>query len=69
MASLDARLIALEAASKAPDPYGLPLMPGQKRMAVLVMHGPDEQAELEKLRCRGYVAELDTPENNARWVG
>ena len=69
MASLDARLMTLEAVSKAPDPYDLSLMPGQKRMAVLVMCGPDEQAEIEALRAHGHAAELDTPENCARWLG
>lgn len=69
MASIDARLLALEAVNKAPSPYDMPLMPGQKRMAVLVTRGPNEQAELEALRARGYVAELDTPENCARWLG
>lgn len=69
MKTLDSRLLALEAATQAQSPYELPLMPGQKRMPVLVMRGPNEQAELEGARARGYVAELDTPENNARWLG
>ena len=69
MASLDARLLALEAVAKAASPYDLPLMPGGKRMAVLVLGGPNEQAELEGARARGYAAELDTQENNARWLG
>ncbi len=38
-------------------------------MAVLVLRGPDELAELNHARARGFVAELDTPENNARWLG
>lgn len=69
MGRLDARLLALEAVTKAPSPYDLPLLPGQKRMPVLVMRGPNEQAELEEASARGYVAELDTPENCARWLG
>ncbi len=69
MGRLDARLIALEGASKAPSLYTLPLMPGQKRMAVLVPCGPDEQAELDHARARGFVAELDTPVNNERYLG
>ena len=69
MATLDSRLLALEVVTKAPSPYDRPLMPGEKRMAVLVLRGPNEQAELEGARARGYVAELDTPENNARWLG
>lgn len=69
MGRLDARLIVLEGASKAPSFYTLPLMPEQKRLAVLVQCGPDELAELDHARARGFVAELDTPENNARFLG
>ena len=69
MGRFDARLIVLESTSKAPSLYTLPLLPGGKRMAVLVPHGPNERAELKVLRARGYAAELDTPENNARWLG
>lgn len=69
MKTLDARLLALEAATQAQSPYELPLRPGCNRMPVLVLRGPNEQAELEQARARGYVAELDTPENNARWLG
>ena len=64
-----ALLLALEAVTKASSLYTLPLIPGKKRMAVLVLSGPNEQAELKGARARGYVAELDTPENNARWLG
>lgn len=69
MATLDSRLLALETVTKAPSPYDRPLMPGEKRKAVLVLRGPNEQAELEGAHAHGYVAELDTPQNNARWLG
>lgn len=67
--TLDSRLLLLEAASQPASPYTLPLMPGCKRLPVLVLCGPNEQAELDHARARGYVAELDTPANNARFLG
>ena len=69
MATLKTRLDALEAVNKAPSPYAMPLMPGCKRLPLLVQRGPDEVAELHHARARGFAAELDTPENNARFLG
>lgn len=67
MKTLESRLLALEAATQPESPYAVPLMPGCKRLPLLVLRGADEQAELD--HARGFVAELDTPENNARWLG
>ncbi len=69
MGRLDARLIALEGAGKAPSLYTLPLMPGFERLPLLVLRGADERAELDHARARGFVAELDTPANNERYLG
>ncbi len=69
MATLNARLLVLEAATQAGNPYTMPLMPSYKRLPLLVLRGPDELAELDHARARGFVAELDTPENNARFLG
>lgn len=70
MGRLECRLLVLEAAHKAPTtPYALPPSPGRSRLPVLVLRGPDELADLAAIRARGYVAELDTPENNARFLG
>ena len=69
MATLESRLLALEAVTQPESPYAVPLMPGCKRLPLLVLRGADEQAELDHARARGFVAELDTPENNARWLG
>ena len=59
MKTLDARLLALEALQS----------PDIKRLPILVLCGPNEQADLDHARARGFVAELDTPENNARFLG
>ena len=69
MAMLKTRLDALEAVNKAASSYAMPLMPGCKRLPLLVLRGPDEVAELDHARARGFAAELDTPENNARFLG
>ncbi|MBH1978497.1 MAG: hypothetical protein I8H67_09020 [Comamonadaceae bacterium] len=71
MATLECRLLALERTHKPPARYALPLPPGRRRLPVLVLvlRGPDELAELAAARASGYVAELDTPENNARFLG
>lgn len=69
MKTLESRLMVLEAATQPESPYAVPLMPGCKRLPLLVLCGPDEQAELDHARARGFAAELDTPENNARWLG
>ena len=69
MPRLEARLLALEEARKAPSPYSWPLSPGKRRLPVLVIRGPDEEADLDAARARGLAAELDTPENNARFLG
>ncbi|WP_296446981.1 hypothetical protein [Rhodoferax sp. UBA5149] len=66
---LDARLLALESATQPRSPYAVPLMPGCTRLPLLVLRGPDELAELAHARARGFVAELETPENNARFLG
>jgi len=65
--TLDARLLALETVSASP--YAWPLLPGMKRLSVLILRGPNEQAELAHARAKGYEAELDTPENAARFMG
>ena len=69
MAMLKACLGALEAVNKAASPYAMPLMPGCKRLPLLVQRGPDEVAELHHARARGFAAELDTPANNERYLG
>lgn len=69
MKTLDARLLALETATQPGSPYAVPLRPECERLPLLVLRGPNEQAELEQARARGFVAELDTPENNARFLG
>lgn len=69
MKTLDARLLALEAATQPESPYAMPLTPGCNRMPVLVLRGPDELADLEQARALGLAAELDTPEGNARFLG
>ena len=69
MARLECRLLALERTHKPPARYALPLPPGGCRLCALVLRGPDELAELAAARASGYVAELDTPENNARLLG
>lgn len=69
MGTLEARLLALEAATQPESPYPMPLMPGCKRLPLLVLCGPDEQAGLDHARARGFVAELDTPANNERYLG
>ncbi len=69
MKTLESRLLALEAVTKALSPYDMPLMLGCKRLPILVLCGPDEQADLDHARARGFAAELDTPENNARFLG
>lgn len=70
MKSLDARLLALEAAVKSllPYPYPWPLPPGKQHMAVLVMDGPTAQAELTSWRSKGYVAELES-ESTLQFIG
>jgi hypothetical protein len=62
--TLDSRLLALEATQPG-NPYGTPLMPGCKRLPILAL----DQAGLDHARARGFVAELDTPENNERFLG
>lgn len=71
MKSIDSRLSVLEAASKSvePSPYPWPLERGYNRLPILILRGPNEQAELESARAAGYVAELDTDENNERFLG
>ena len=69
MASLDARLMALETATQPESPYAMPLMPGCKRLPLLVLRGAGEQVGLDHARARGFVAELDTPTNNERYLG
>ena len=69
MKTLESRSLALEAATQPESPYALPLMPGCKRLPILVLRGPDEHADLDHARARGFAAELDTPENNARFLG
>lgn len=69
MKTLESRLEKLEAATQPESPYALPLMPGCKRLPLLVPCGPGEQAELDHARARGFVAELDTPANNERYLG
>lgn len=69
MARLEARLLTLEGARKDASPYAVPLTPGRRRLPLLVLCGPDELAHLAAARARGYMAELDTPENNARFLG
>lgn len=69
MARLEARLLVLEGARKDASPYAVPPTPGRRRLPLLVMRGPDESAHIAAARARGYVAELDTPENNARFLG
>lgn len=69
MATIKTRIDALEAVNKAANPYAMPFMPGCKRLPILVLRGPNEVAELEYARARGFAAELDTPENNARFLG
>ncbi len=59
MKTLESRLLALEALQS----------PDIKRLPILVLRGPDEQVELFHARARGFAAELDTPENNARFLG
>ena len=69
MARLECRLAALEGAHKTLTPYGLPLPPGGRRLPVLVLRSASEQTELAAVRTSGRVAELDTPEGNARFLG
>ena len=69
MARLECRLLALERTHKPPARYALPLPPGGRRLCVLVLRSPDELAELAAARASGYVAELDSPEDNARFLG
>jgi len=69
MATLNARLQALERTHKPLARYPLPLPPGGRRLCALVLRGPDELAELAAARASGYVAELDTPQDNARFLG
>lgn len=69
MARLECRLLALERTHKPPARYALPLPPGGRRLCVLVLRSPDELAELAAARASGYVAELDTPQDNARFLG
>ena len=69
MKTLESRLLALEVATQPESPYALPLLPGCKRLPLLVLRGADEQAGLDHARARGFVAELDTPENNERYLG
>ncbi len=66
--TVECRLHALESARGTSNLYDLPPRPGQKRLPVLIPRGPTEQADLESARARGYAAELDTPENCARWL-
>ncbi len=60
MKTLNSRLLALEAMSQSTT---------RPRLSVLVMRGPNEQAELDHALARGFAAELDTPENSARLLG
>lgn len=69
MKTIECRLLALETATQAGNPYTLPLMPGCKRLPLLVLRGPDELAELASARARGFAAELDSPEIDARFLG
>ena len=69
MARLECRLLALERTHKPPARYALPLPPGGRRLCVLVLRSPDELAHLAAARASGYVAELDTPQDNARFLG
>ena len=69
MQSLERRITELESATQPGSPYTMPLMPGCKRLSILVLRGPDEQEELERVRARGFVAELDTPESDERFLG
>jgi hypothetical protein len=63
------RLQALESASQPLNPHAMRLTPGCQRLPLIVLRGPDERAELDFAHARGFVAELDTPENNARFLG
>lgn len=65
MKTIECRLLALETATQPGNHYPWPLLPGCKRLAVLV----SDQAGLDHARARGLVAELDTPENNERFLG
>lgn len=69
MARLECRLLALERTHKAPARYGLPLPQSGRRLCALVLRGPDELTDLAAARASGYVAELDTPQDNARFLG
>lgn len=60
MKSIDSRLSALEAASKSDTAGQLPY---------LILRGPNEEAELAQARASGRAAELDTDENNAKYLG
>jgi hypothetical protein len=59
MTTLKTRLLALETL-KSDKASQLP---------VLVMRGPDEEARLKAARARWGAAELDTNENNAKYLG
>lgn len=69
MARLKCRLLALEGTHKPQTRYALPLPPGGRRLCILVLRSPDELAHLAAARAQGYVAELDSPEDNARFLG
>ena len=69
MARLECRLLKLEGAHKTPATYALHLPPGGRRLPVLVLRSASEQTELAAARASGYVAELDTPQDNARFLG
>ena len=69
MARLECRLLALERTHKPPARYALPLPPGGRRLPMLVLRSASEQTELAAVRASGRVAELDTPEGNARFLG
>ncbi|MBP7606397.1 MAG: hypothetical protein KA752_05070 [Giesbergeria sp.] len=69
MARFECRLLALERTHKPPARYALPLPPGGRRLPMLVLRSASEQTELAAVRASGRVAELDTPEGNARFLG
>ena len=69
MARFECRLLALERTHKPPARYALPLPPGGRRLPMLVLRSASEQTELAAARASGRVAELDTPEGNARFLG
>lgn len=43
--------------------------PAKKRLPVLVQQGPNQEAELAAAIKEWGAAELDTPENCAKWLG